>query len=220
MRLLSLFAAVLLGLAIASIALGQAGAPANGSVGVTGSDALAHDHHDGLNVSADPYTDSERAKKKFGKADPLPAGILPIEVFVRNELDQPIRIDLSTVQLEVRPPEGNHQEVVLLSTEEVAKAIVHPEGPPAPSTRRFPPIGIPAGGRDKKVESMMEALQPLTLDADVVPPMGTIHGFMYFNMGRNMSLAANSSLYIPDAMIVPSNKPLMFFEVSLRSPGK
>lgn len=219
MRLLWLFAAILLTFAPA---FGQAGAPAKGDAASSKDEsALAHDRHDGLNVSVDPYTDPERTRKRFGKADPLPAGILPVEVFLRNELDQPIRIDLSTVQLTVRPPQGNRQDVDSLSTEEVAKAIVHPEGPPAPSTRRFPPIGIPANGRDKKVESMIEALQPQSLDADVVPPMGMIHGFVYFNMARNMSLADHASLYIPDAMIVPSSKPLMFFEVSLQaSPGK
>ena len=217
MRLLWLFGAIVL---MFAPAFGQAGAPAKGSASNDQS-ALAHDRHDGLNVSVDPYTDPERTKKRFGKADPLPAGILPVEVFLRNELDQPIRIDLSTVQLTVRPPQGNRQDVDSLSAEEVAKAIVHPEGPPGPSTRRFPPIGIPANGRDKKVESMIEALQPLTLDADVVPPMGMIHGFVYFNMGRNIPFTDHASLYIPNAMIVPSNKPLMFFEVSLQaSPGK
>jgi hypothetical protein len=213
MRIFPLFAGMVL---TATFAFGQASAPVNAAA-TSEQGTLAHDRHDGLNVSVDPYTDAERAKKKFGKADPLPAGILPIEVFLRNELDQPIRIDLSTVQLEVRPPEGNRQEVDSLTAEEVAKAIVHPEGPPPPTARRFP-IGIPTGGKDKKVDSMAEALRPLTLDADVVPPMGMIHGFVYFNMGRNMSLAVHSSLYIPDAMVVPSNKALMFFEVSLPAP--
>ena len=35
-----------------------------------------------------------------------------------------------------------------------------------------------------------------------------------------MSLATNASLYIPDAMIVPSNKALMFFEVSLQGTAE
>jgi hypothetical protein len=178
---------------------------------------LAHDRHDGLDVSADAYSDAMRAKVKFDKATPIPAGILPVEVFLRNELDQPIRIDLSTVQLEIRPPEGQRQEVDALSTEEVAKAIVHPEGPPAPSTRRFPPIGIPSSGNDKKVAGMIEKLQPFALDADVVPPKSMIHGFLFFNVSHNLSLASYSSLYIPDALIAPSNKALMFFEVSLKA---
>lgn len=219
MRLLSLFAAIFLGLTLAS---GQAGAPAGTTAG-PGADAgtLAHDRHEGLSVSADSYSDTERAKRKFGKADPLPAGILPVEVFLRNELDQPIQIDLTTIQLEVHPPEGRRQDVDSLSSVEVARAIAHPAGSSTPSTRRFPPIGIPSSGDDKKVESLADILRPLALDADVVPPMGMIHGFVFFDLSHQMSLAEHASLYVPDAMLVPSNKPLMFFEVSLAgTPGR
>lgn len=211
MRLFSLIAAAIMA---ASIASAQVNAPADPGSGQL---MLAHDRHDGLDVSADAYSDAMRAKVKFDKATPIPAGILPVEVFLRNELDQPIRIDLSTVQLEIRPPEGQRQEVDALSTEEVAKAIVHPEGPPAPSTRRFPPIGIPSSGNDKKVAGMVEKLHPFALDADVVPPKAMIHGFLFFNMSHNLSLAPYASLYIPDAVIAPSNKALMFFEVSLKA---
>jgi hypothetical protein len=212
MRLLGLAAAIFLGLISA---YGQANAHApSGSAQTT----LVHDRHDGLDVSADPYTDAERAKNKFGKANPVPAGILPVEVFLRNELDQPIHIDLSTVQLEIRPPEGQRQEIDALDTEEVARTMVHPEGARTPSARRFP-IGIPSTN-DKKVDSMMQNLRPFALDADVVPPNAMIHGFLFFNVSHNLSVASYASLYIPDAMIAPSNKPLMFYEVSLKGTGK
>jgi len=214
MRLFLLTAAILIGL---TLAYGQVSAPdPSGSAQTT----LVHDRHEGLDVSADPYTDTERAKNKFGKANPVPAGILPVEVFLRNELDQPIRIDLSTVQLEIRPPEGQRQEIDALDTEEVARAMVHPEGARTPSTRRFPPIGVPSTN-DKKVDSMMQNLRPFALDADVVPPNAMIHGFLFFNVSHSLSVASYASLYIPDAMIAPSNKPLMFYEVSLkRAAGK
>jgi hypothetical protein len=181
--------------------------------------SLAHDHHDGLDVSADPYTDGERAKKKFGKADPIPAGILPVEVFLRNELDQPIKIDLSTVQLEVRPPEGQRQDIDSLPPVDVARLIAHPEGAGAGSAPRLPHIGLPDFG-DKKTESMADILRPLSLDADVVPPSGSIHGFLYFNMNHQMSLVRNASLYVPDATLIPSKTALMFFEVSLAGAGE
>src|SRR5215469_14709809 len=110
MRKPPLFAAmVLAGASVFALAgTSSSGAPA---AQTSQQQSLAHDRHDGLEVSADPYTDIERAKKKFGKANPVPAGILPVEVFLRNELDQPIKIDLSTIQLEVRPPEGQRQDV-------------------------------------------------------------------------------------------------------------
>ena len=214
MRIFSLFVALCLAL---SSAFGQAAGPSNPTASSGNETSLSRDRHEGLNVSVDPYPDSERAKKKFGKANPIPAGILPLEVFLRNELDQPIRVDLSTIQLTVRPPESRKQDVDSLTAVEVAKLIVHPEGSKTPSTRRFPPIGIPSGSGDKKVDEMADILRPLALDADIVPPMGMIHGFLFFNLSHEMSLAENASLYIPDALLVPSNKALMFFEVSLRA---
>jgi hypothetical protein len=176
----------------------------------------SRDEHDGMAVIAVPYTDAERTKDKFGKANPLPAGILPIEVTMRNDTPHPIHINLTTVQLEVNIRD-ERQDVDWLTPVEVANAIVHPEGPPAPKQRRIPVVGVPLPGKDKKVEKIAEMLKPLTLDADVIPPMGSIHGFMYFNMSHELTLVPDSSLYLPDVVFLPSNKPLIFFEVPLGS---
>ena len=213
MRTLSLFATVLLAAACSF-------AQANASAGrPSAASSLPHDTHDGLTVSADPYSDAGRSKQKFGKADPLPTGILPVEVYLRNETEQPVRVNLSTIQLSVHPKDGAHQDVDSLTVAEVAAIMVHPEGPAEPHTRRFP-IGIPTGGQDKKVDKLVEILQPLSLDADVVPPMNQIHGFLFFNLSHEVSLVADSSVYIPDVTIVPSKKALIFFEVPLSNKTK
>jgi hypothetical protein len=175
--------------------------------------SLPQDSHGGLTVSARPYTDAERAKEKFGKASPLPVGILPVEVFLHNESLQPIRVDVSTIQLSVNFPDGKHQDLDWLSAKEVAAVVAHPNGPPAPQSRRFP-VGV-GSVTDKKTDKMMETIGPLALDADVVPPMATIHGFLFFDLNRDLSLAADASLYVPDVTSLPANKPLMFFEVPL-----
>ncbi len=175
--------------------------------------SLPQDRHEGLTVSADSYTESGRAKDKFGKANPVQVGILPVEVFLTNETTQPIRIDMNTIQLEVHFQNGHHQDVNWLTVDEVAMAIAHPGGPPAPRSRRFP-LGIPAGA-DKKTDKFAEILRPLTLDVNIVPPLGTIHGFLFFDLNHDMSLAEGATLYLPDATNVPTKKPLMFFEVAL-----
>jgi hypothetical protein len=172
-----------------------------------------------MDVSVDAYADRERAKEKFGKANPIPAGILPVEVFMRNETNQTIHIDLNTIQLEVQLGEEGRQDIDWLPPEQVADVVAHPGGPPAPQTRRFP-VGIPLPSKDKKTEKLAEILRPLTLDADVVAPMGTIHGFLFFNMNHKISLAQNASLYIPDATFLAANKPLMFFEVPLNKSSQ
>jgi hypothetical protein len=208
MRILSLAAALIL-MSGSSFAQSPrtAGAAAEKSIA-----NLPHDHHDGLTISVDPYTNVARAKEKFGKANPMEAGFLPVEIFIRNETSQIIKIKLDTVQLAVRFANGSHQDIDWLGPEEVANAIAHPGGSRTPQTRRLP---IPLPSNDKKAEKLAELLRPLTLDADVVPPMGMIHGFLYFNVNHNLSLAASSSLYAPDAVVLPANKPLMFFEVPL-----
>ena len=181
---------------------------------------LPHDQHSGLTVSVDPYTEAARSKEKFGKASPNDVGVLPVEVFLRNDTDQPMRVNLETVQLEVPLKNGVRQEVDWLRYEEVAQLIAHPTGSGAPQQRRLPlPIPITIG--DKKAEKFAVILRPLTLDADVIPPKATIHGFLYFNVSNDMSLANRASLYVPDVAIAPSNDPLVYFEVPLRNaPSK
>lgn len=175
--------------------------------------SLPHDTHEGMTILADACTDLARAKEKFGKADPNAVGILPVEVFLRNESDHPIRVDLNAIRLEVHFRNGDHQDIDSLRPADAAYLIAHPQGPTGPKNQRIPSLSLPGG--DKKSAKIEDILRPLALDADVVPPMATIHGFLYFNLGRDMSLADTSVLYVPDAVVIPGNKPLMFFEVPL-----
>jgi hypothetical protein len=175
--------------------------------------ALGHDEHGGVKISADAYSSEARAKEKFGKNNPVNVGILPVEVFIQNETDQPIRVDLTTIQLEVGIGENGRQDLSPLQVEDVAQLIVHPGGAVNPSVRRFP-VGIPVSN-DKKVQKMADTLRGLQLNGDIIAPQGTVHGFLFFNMNRDMALVRNSSLYLPDVVIIPQNKPLIFFEVPL-----
>jgi hypothetical protein len=175
---------------------------------------LPHDQHEGITVSADPYTDGPRTKEKFGKADPYEAGVLALEVFLRNDTPQPARINVDTIQLEVHLPSSGRQDIAWLSAIEVADLIAHPKGPAGPGPRRLPG-GIPLPSHDKKTEKIADDLRPFTLDADIIPPNGTIHGFLFFNLAHQMGLAKGASLYVPDVATLPDNKPLLFFEVFL-----
>jgi hypothetical protein len=174
------------------------------------------DRHEGLSIVADPYTDAARAKETFGKANPLAVGILPIEVFIRNESSQPIRVDLNTVQLEVRMRSGPRQDIDWLPASEVAKTIAHPGGARDPQRRRLP-VPVPMPSKDKNVQKLAEILRPLALDADVIAPKSSVHGFLYFDVNHDVSVVAKSSLYVPDVVIVPTNKVMMFFDVPLSS---
>lgn len=180
--------------------------------------ALPHDTHDGLTVQASPLVDKLRGKEKFGKANPIDVGVLPVEVFLRNDTEQPIHVDINTIQLELRLRDGGRQDLDWLPAPDVAYLIAHPEGA-APSNRpRIP--GLPMASGDKKTDKMTDILQPLSLDGDVVPPKGALHGYLYFNVNHDMTLANTAVLYVPDVTLIETKKALMFFEVPLGKPAQ
>lgn len=197
-------------------ALAQSNSPASAK---TAGAALPQDQHAGLTVSVDPYSDAHRAKEKFGKsANPVPAGILPVDVYFKNATAHPMRINLQTVQLEVQSG-SEHQYLDWLTLGQVANMIRHPHGNPgAPSARRFP-VGIPLPRKDKKVDSIMDDLKPFALDSNIVPPLGTLHGFLFFDLSHDFSAVQKASLYVPDVFLLPKQTPLMFFEVPLTKGG-
>ncbi|MGH9740274.1 MAG: hypothetical protein ACRD4X_17060 [Candidatus Acidiferrales bacterium] len=190
-------------------------AQTNSSAASEAQASLPHDQHDGITVSAAPLTNVSRAKHIFGKANPLSAGILPVEVFLRNDTNEPIQVGLDTIALDIHYQNGRMDGVDSLAPAQVAGAIAHPHGP-SPRERRFP-IGMGPIG-DKKVDRLTDILRPLSLSSDIVPPMGAVHGYLFFDLQHNMSLIDESSLYIPDAVVIPSKKPLIFFEVSFAKP--
>ena len=177
----------------------------------------AHDRHEGLLVAADPCNDAARAKARFGKANPIPAGIVPIEVFLRNETQQPMRINLDTIRLEISREGGQSQHIEALDAGEVAFLIAHPGGTPNPRGQRRLPRPIPLPSNDKKAKALESILRPLSLDADVIPPSSTVHGFVFFDVSHDFSVLSSASLYLPDVKVIPGNQPLTYFEVDLRS---
>jgi hypothetical protein len=200
--------------AIAGLLAAATGALAQGAAPPAA--ALPQDKHEGITVSADVYTDAARAKDKLGKANPLPVGILPVEVFFKNDTTVPVKLDMDTIQFDVRSG-SQHQDIDWLDPVEVATAVAHPKGPSDPHVRRFPiGVNIP---KDDKRDKILQALKPLILDGDIIPPNGTIHGFLFFDVGRDMPSMADSSLYVPDLSVATTKKPLMFFEVMLAKPN-
>jgi hypothetical protein len=202
-------------IALAVLLAYSAAAQKNSSTAAGQEASLPHDTHAGMTVSAAPLTDSSRAKHIFGKANPLAAGILPVEVFLRNDTHEPIQIGLDTIELDIHYQNGRMDDVDSFAPAQVAGAIAHPHGP-SPRERRFP-IGM-AGIGDKKADQMLDILRPLALSSDIVPPMGAIHGYLFFDLQHDMSLVEESSLYIPDAVIIPTKKALIFYEVSFAKP--
>jgi hypothetical protein len=176
----------------------------------------AHDHHEGLTISAEPCIDPAKAEQIFGKQHPYKAGILALEVSFHNETPQPMRLTMNSIRLEIGAPGEVRDKVESLTARQVARLIIYPSGTPDVGTKRRVPIGnVPT--HDKKVDKLTDELRPFALDADVIPPLGTIHGYLFFDLDHDFALVPDAMLYIPDIKIVQGNKPLMFFEIPLAS---
>ncbi|MFZ0739599.1 MAG: hypothetical protein WCA98_13015 [Candidatus Acidiferrales bacterium] len=196
----------------------QSATPEQAAATPAAAPAPARDRHEGLTVSALPCVDVARGKEIFGKQNPIEAGILAIDVTLQNETAQAMRVTMSTIRLEVEPVGEDRQKLSPLTAGQVATLIVNPAGAPNVGQRRLPP-GIPVVTKDKKAQKLTEVLRPFVLDVDVIPPLGRIHGYLFFNFAHQFDLVRDSTLYLPDVKLVAGNKPLMFFEVPLESGG-
>ena len=173
----------------------------------------ARDSHQGLLIAADPYITSARSEQKFGKKHPYSVGLLAIDVFLRNDTEAPLRINIDTIELKIATP-GHKQRLESLTAEDVAYRIVVPNGP-APRGRRGPIPGV-AGGKQKEIAKMKDSLRYLMLQSDLVGPHNTAHGFVIFDIADHFEDTENSTLYIPDVSRYGSGDKLFFFEIDLK----
>ena len=175
----------------------------------------AHDAHEGVDVSADPYIDAARSKEKFGKKHPQEAGILALEVLFRNDNDKPISLDLERIRLAIEMPGQRRQNLDPLALDDAADRIIVPKEP-NPSVSRFPIPGTRTkGGRSKDWQKLREALKAVALESDVLPPHATTRGFVFFDLNHHFEWLEHSSLYILGLRFIPSKEELLYFEVEL-----
>jgi hypothetical protein len=173
--------------------------------------SLPHQTHDGITLSADPYDSLPRIKKNFKNGDLWRGGVVPIEVTFQNDSEYPVRIALNTITLDVHEPGGASERLRSLNATDVGYAIVNPTGPPN--------TGYPNVDTRATWEAKSEAIKidRVILKKDLIPAKSSIHGFLFFRIGRDMSLIVKSSVDVPDIFLEPSEKALMFFEVPLGS---
>ncbi len=175
----------------------------------------ARDVHQGLLVAADPYTDAPRAAVRMGKKNPLEGGLLPVEVYFRNDAGQPIRLNLDAIRLNLHVPGEARQHLEALPLEDVIDLTLNKGGTPDVQlpTGRLPRREKP--GRSKKWRELEARLGPLLIGSDIVAPGATVRGFLFFNLNHHFDLIRYASLYVPEVKFLGTNQPLMFFEVEL-----
>lgn len=171
--------------------------------------------HEGMTISALPWTDPALYKEKFRKKSPYAAGIVALQVTFRNDSEDSLKVSLDRIRMNLTISEDNRQALHPLTAEEAADVIMKP-GAKNVTTSRFPvPIGGPKGGRDKKWTEVQEELREAGVRASIVAPHSSVQGLLYFDVESQFDLLGSARLYVPEIVAIEKNRGLMYFEIDL-----
>ncbi|HEV2196461.1 MAG TPA: hypothetical protein VGR55_12830 [Candidatus Acidoferrum sp.] len=179
----------------------------------------ALESHEGMTISALPWTNPALYKENFHKKSPYAAGIVALQVVFRNDSDDSLKVNLERIRLNVTLSEDDHQTLDPLTSEQAADAILQPAVKNL-GRSRFPlPIGGPKVGRDKKWVELEQELREAGVRASIVAPHSSVGGLLYFDLQSQFDLLSNAHLYVPDIIALEKNHGLMYFEIDLSQAG-
>jgi hypothetical protein len=171
--------------------------------------------HEGMTITARPWTDPAQYKEKFPKKSPYAAGIIAIQVVFRNDSDESMKVSLERIRLNVSLSEEDHQALYPLTSEHGADIITH-LGAKDPTIKRFPiPMGNPKVGKDKKWMEVEQSLRDASVQASVVAPHSSVQGLLYFDLRNQFDLLNSAHLYVPEIVALEKNRGLLYFEIDL-----
>ena len=179
----------------------------------------ALESHEGMTISALPWTNPALYKEKFHKKSPYAAGIVALQVVFRNDSDDSLKVNLERIRLNLTLSEEDHQALDALTSEQAADVILRPAAKNL-GRSRFPiPIGGPKVGRDKKWVELEQELREAGVRASIVAPHSSVQGLLYFDLQSQFDLLSNARLYVPDIVALEKNHGLMYFEIDLSQAG-
>jgi hypothetical protein len=177
--------------------------------------------HEGLTISALPWTDPSQYKEKFSKKSPYAGGVLAVQVAFRNDSDESVRVNLERIRLTVQLGDDNRQEVASLNSEELADAVLKPKVKDPTKRPRLPlPVGGGSkGGRDKHWTELQTEAQNASVPTSVVAAHSTVQGLLYFDLQDQFDLLQSAHLYVPQLMQMTSGRAITFFDIDLSRRG-
>jgi hypothetical protein len=178
--------------------------------------AAAVESHEGMTVSASPWTSADLYKEKFAKNSPFKAGIVAIQLSFRNDSNQAVKVDVGRIQLQVRVSDDNRQNLDSLTPQDVTDAVRNPGSRDVSVARKPLPLpGKKPGGRDKHWDELVQLVQDAGLPSQLVAPHSTMRGLIFFDLRGQFDLLDTAHLYIPDLTVLETNHSLLYFEIDL-----
>jgi len=175
----------------------------------------ALDSHEGMTISAEPWTSADQYKQAFPKKNPFSSGILAIRVMFRNETSDSIRVNLSRIRLSLTIDEQDRQELPSLASAEVADAVFASKAKDPSRRARLPIPSKPKIGHDKNWTELAQAAEEAGFRDGVIAPHSTAQGLLYFDLQGQVELLSNARLYIPELVALEKNQGLLFFDIDL-----
>ena len=176
--------------------------------------------HEGLTISARPWTDAALYKEKFPKKSPYAAGIVAMQVVFRNDSNESLKVGLSRIRLSFQIDPDNRQEVQALTAAQVADEVLKPGGKDPSKRTKIPlPVSIPRSGNDKKWKELEDQAENAGVPASVIAPHSTVQGLLYFDLQGQFDLLNGAQLYVPEIVAIETNRSLTYFEIDLSGPG-
>jgi hypothetical protein len=175
----------------------------------------ALESHEGMTITARPWTDPALYRQKFHKKSPYAAGIVAVQVAFRNDSDDSMKVNLERIRLNVTLSEEDQQALNPLTSEQATDVILKP-GAKNVTARRFPvPLGGPKVGHDKKWMEVEQELRDAGVHASIVAPHSAVQGLLYFDIRSQFDLLSTAHLYLPEVVAIEKNRALMYFEIDL-----
>jgi len=180
------------------------------------------DSHEGMTIGIEPWTQASRYKEKFPKKSPFAKGIVAMHIRFRNDSDHGVRVNLQSIRLLVQIDEDNRQQLLPLSAEDVADAVLLKDNGKDPTAKRNPlPIPLPGGvvksQRDANWTALRDACQNAGVPSSIVAAHETVEGLLYFDLRGELDLLQNAHLYFPNIVSMSDNQPLSYFDIALGS---
>jgi hypothetical protein len=176
--------------------------------------------HEGVTISAIPWTQPSQYKEKFPKKSPYSAGVLAVQVSFRNDSDDSIKVDLARIRLTVNIDAENKQELPSLSPVELALAVLKPGGKDPTKRQKLPlPVPIPKSGNNKNWDELQKEAQEAGVPTSVVAAHSTVQGLLYFDLQNQFDLLDTAHLYVPELVFMRGNRSLTYFDIDLGQRG-
>ena len=196
----------------------------------------ARDQHQDVLIAVDPYMTKARSKKEFGEKNPYTAGILAVQVYVRNDSDRTVVLSPPPTEFRLAGPNYRKHEIVPLASQDTAVHLRHPYKPVLTEQPDYPgavcwPRGIgrreevciiPMTEREEYLSWLEEqAVSKLAhkLESEMLPssvaPRSTVRGFLFYDINGQFQVVADASIFFPDVRRENPREDLLFFEIPL-----